>query len=467
MAVSNPFGIDLAGIGGALEARKQNALQMQLMQGQLDQQKADVSGRNALAAYFGGDQSQLGAAMAYKPEAVAAVQQRTAQLAKDQRELMVKEAPVWGQLFRDVKDEAGYATALSAAKEAGLSGVAKLPPTFDPSIVGRIVATANAFSPEKFEVKEGEGGFYQVGDRGTVRKVEGVAPKPANEPELTRLMKARDALPEGHPARATYDAAINKATTREEDRNLVSVYDPKSPTGTRMVPRAEASGQPGAPTSGLKLKTNPDGSVELVQGAGAGLPEPNSIAKPVQGDIDAALLNTSQRMDRIGLVMAQFDPKFLELPTQIGNWAKAGAEKIGIPLSEQSKAALTSYTQFRSDAANELTQTLKAMSGAAVTPQEAERLLKAIGDVDNDSPTQFKAKMDATVRSLSLAKARLNHIKANGIGEKGLTEIPLSSMQSIINKRGDELARQYQEQGKPPAEAKVLVQRQLRQEYGI
>jgi soluble lytic murein transglycosylase-like protein len=50
------------------------------------------------------------------------------------------------------------------------------------------------------------------------------------------------------------------------DEQMVEVYDPNSPTGTTMVPRSQAAGRPGAPSQGLSLTTNPDGSVSLTQG---------------------------------------------------------------------------------------------------------------------------------------------------------------------------------------------------------
>jgi len=460
MAFANQFGIDLPGIGGALDQRRANALQQLVLKGQVDAQQADTAGRNALAAYFGGDQSQLGPAMAYKPEAVANVQGRQAALDKDARERMAKEAPVFGRLFSGVQDQASYDQARQAAESNGLN-VAKLPPQFDPGIVQRIVATANAFAPKKLELKEFEDGVYEVAEDGTRTKTD-LKPK-RNRAELDNLIAARDALPEGDPRRKIYDNAIAKQTERSDP--LEEIYDPNSPTGTRKVPRADAANKPGVPKSGLKLTTNPDGSIELVQGAG--LPGPNSVAKPVQSKIDESLLDLQSRSDRLNLVAAQYKPEYLQMPAQVTNWATAQLERFGLEQGPQAKQRLTEYTKFRSDAANELTQTLKAMSGAAVTPQEAERLLKAIGNVDEDSPTQFKAKLDSTIRYVNLAKARLRHVKNNGLGEKGLTDIPLDNMQNIINQKGDELNKQFRANGYDDVQAVEQTKRALRQEYGI
>lgn len=465
MAFASPLGIDLAGIGGALDQRRANALQQIVLQGQVDAQKADVAGRNALAAYFNGDQSQLGQAMAYKPEAVSAVAARNATIDKDRRERIAHEAPIFGRLFANVTDQPSYDQALAAAKTNGLDA-SKLPAQFDPTLVGRIVQTANAFNPEKFQVEKTDGGFTRIGDRGTVSPVAGVKPA-RNQTELDNLIAARDALPPGDPRRAMYDAAIEKQTTRPEDKTLVEVYDKDSPTGTRMVPRAEALNKPGAPKSGLKLTANKDGTVEFVQGAGAGMPDPNSTAKPVQGDIDKSLVDLTARSDRLGLIQSQFRPEYFQYQTQIKNWGTGQAEKLGMNVAPETKAALANFTQFRADASNELSQTLKAMSGAAITPQEAERLMKSLGDVDADSPTQFKAKLDSTVRYVALAKARLRHIKNNGAGDKGLAEIPLDNMTNIIKGRESALADQYRARGFRDNQLIDAVARDLRQEFGI
>jgi hypothetical protein len=53
-----------------------------------------------------------------------------------------------------------------------------------------------------------------------------------------------------------------------------------------------------------------------------------------------------------------------------------------------------------------LNQTLRDMSGAAITPQEADRLRRAIPDPDTDSPTEFATKYNDVVGSLRNAHQR-------------------------------------------------------------
>lgn len=85
----------------------------------------------------------------------------------------------------------------------------------NPMLAAALQRSMEAPAAEEFYAPtETATGFVQFGKRGGKRETGyAAAPKTATPTELSRLMAERDALPPGDPQRATYDAAIRKAST--------------------------------------------------------------------------------------------------------------------------------------------------------------------------------------------------------------------------------------------------------------
>lgn len=437
MAFGNAYGIDLAAIGQAQEAREGNALRKLMLDKQMKALDREESENNALGSIYRPKLVELG----FAPDQVEKIGGKAAQsyvtqrntMDKDKRERLQKEAPVVARLFGDVKDAESYANAVVAARNSGIEGAEKLPTMYDPNIVGQMVRQAKAVAgPPKYDVKEGADGLYGINTE-TLEptKINGVTPY------------------------------------RAPDNTLVEIYDPNSPTGGRMVPRAQAAGQPAAMGSGMSIESDGQGGFKLVQGKGAG----KGFDKPTINDIDKQLVANTARQSRLYDIAGGFKPEYLTHGNRIQNWGTAQLEQIAPGLvSDEGKAQLAEYTTFRQRAYNDLNQTLKEMSGAAITPQEAERLLKVLGDPSNDSPTQFKAKLDEVIRDTRLAQARLMYLRTKGPeGAAEMAKIPLSSMPGIIRKRETELLREAKS-ANPKAgedELKGLVRPKLQQEFAL
>jgi hypothetical protein len=247
------------------------------------------------------------------------------------------------------------------------------------------------------------------------------------------------------------------------DNALVEIADPSSPTGTRMVPRAQAVNQPGKPPSTMSLTSDGKGGFEFTQGRTG----PAGLAKPTVNMIEEQIANNSLRLDRLNTIGQGMRPEFMQFGTKVANWGAAFAEKAGANLDPKTKAGLAAYTNFRSDAYNDLSRTLKEMSGAAVTPQEAERLLKSIGDPSNDSPTEFKAKYDATVKAVRLAQARLHWMRKNGLGGEKMGSVGLDDMDGIIRNRWKALEAEAKGNGASDDDAYNQSRAVVAQEFGI
>lgn len=293
--------------------------------------------------------------------------------------------------------------------------------------------------------------------------------------DLARLMRERDALPAGDPRRATYDAKIAKDTTREDDRALVEIADPTSPTGTRMVPRSQAVGQPGKPGQGFSIETDPTtGRITSVKhGAGAGTapraPSTN-LSNAQLARMDEDLVKNAVRIERLDRTLATYKPEYMTVGEQGVNWFTSIKERANIPgfqPSPEDKKRLADFTTFRGAAFNDLTLTLKEMSGGAVTPEEAERLLMVLGDPKNDSPTEFKAKTDEILRSVKAAQMRTFYLRQKGVSD--LKALGIDEMPALVRKRESEIAQDFGARmtGATPDDVRAAVRAKMRQEFGI
>jgi hypothetical protein len=444
MNFANQFGINLPGIGQALEQQEQNALRKMIAERQLQAADEERAGRNAFAQFLGGDQSQMGAAMAYKPEAILGMQRERRAMDEKTREAMRTEAPVLGRLFANVNSPETYAQAVEGARQAGLSGVERLPQQFDPAIVGRIVQTAQAFAPEAgFELKEGaDGVLYRVPKAGgQAQRVEGFTGRP-----------------------------------RESDNVLVEVFDESSPTGTRMVQRSEAAGRPGKPPSNAMKITGYDTSgrpIIEIGGRGSPATNPSGLAGGTIGTLEGEAITAGNQIARLNNIAGSFKPEYLQFWTRAGMGWSSLKEKGGVGLTPQNRAELEDFTKFRRDAVANLNRTIKDITGAAMSVPEADRITKetpnaGTGIFDGDSPTEFKAKLDASIKSTRDALYRANWARAKGL-DPLKTGIDLQDVPKLIDRRGREIEAIVRN-GMPDADDQTVrsrVLQELGREFGI
>ena len=118
---------------------------------------------------------------------------------------------------------------------------------------------------------------------------------------------------------------------------------------------------------------------------------------------------------------------------------------------------------------------LKELSGAAVTPQEYERLKNDIpnagtGIFDGDDPVSFKAKSDRARSTYRAAIARYNFMRSKGLNfdRNSLDQfLSLDDVPAAIDKRGAEIEGQLRKSGADPRTIDQQVRRKLKQEFGI
>lgn len=208
-------------------------------------------------------------------------------------------------------------------------------------------------------------------------------------------------------------------------------------------------------------------------------PNQGQMGKAAQNQIEEKTLNNAAMLARLGDIGKRFDPKFLEIPTRMkmlgASWsAKAGAQ-LGGKLSTEQQGELSRFASFKSASVNNLNTILKELSGAAVTPQEYERLKNDVpqagtGIFDGDDPVSFKAKLDRAQQTARAAIARYNFMRSKGLNfdRNSLDQfLSLDDVPAAIDKRGAEIEGQLRKSGADPRTIDQQVRRKLKQEFGI
>lgn len=207
--------------------------------------------------------------------------------------------------------------------------------------------------------------------------------------------------------------------------------------------------------------------------------DPSKLPKTVVDDVAKEEIKNTDLMGRLAQIKRGFDPKFLTYENQAKQYGiswldKFDATRAKLPSSDLETHA--QYTGFKRDVTDNLNRYIKEITGAAMGVEEAKRIISSMPNMD-DSPTQFKAKLDATVRSAQLAIARQRFLRTNGLDgqpwngtpEDAARRMPIDNFQKIIDRTGDEMERQFK-QANPQADPKAIqaaVREALRYRFGM
>lgn len=241
----------------------------------------------------------------------------------------------------------------------------------------------------------------------------------------------------------------------------------ETPMGPMTRDRARRLGM------GLALAGKGDAGKMLADSASPGA----SLQKPTVNQLEERVLNSATQLGRLADIEKQFDPAFLEIPKRMQMLGQSWSAKFGGKLSKQQTQELGRFAKFRSASVNNLNTILKEMSGAAVTPQEYERIqndapVAGTGIFDGDDPVSFKAKLERTKSSLRNAIARQNYMRARGLNfSKDDLDLFLSldDVPAAYEKRGDEIEATIKQRnpGITPQALEEETAIQLKREWGI
>jgi hypothetical protein len=191
------------------------------------------------------------------------------------------------------------------------------------------------------------------------------------------------------------------------------------------------------------------------------------LSKGTKGKLEEELLTTGNAASRLNQIKSTFRPEYLNIKFR-GQQEWASLKDKFTSLDPKEKAVLQGYSTYKQNSINNLNQTIKDLTGAAMGVQEAERIIAGApnagtGVFDGDSPSNFEAKLNNQIKQVQYALARKQYSLTKGLRWEA---IPLEKMPEIVNQRGKEIEKTYNLDPDKPAD-KITVQRQLAAEFGI
>lgn len=191
------------------------------------------------------------------------------------------------------------------------------------------------------------------------------------------------------------------------------------------------------------------------------------LSKGTKSKVEEEILTTGNAIARLNQIRSSYRPEYQNIQFRTKQAFSTLKDKFGaLPTSD--RAILQSYATYRQNSVNNLNQTIKDLTGAAMGVQEAERITAGspnagTGLFDGDSPAEFEAKLMNQDKQVRYALARKQYALRNGLKWENIS---LDNMPQIVNKRGDEIAKQFNLDPKKPADLNT-IQRQLAAEFGI
>jgi hypothetical protein len=191
------------------------------------------------------------------------------------------------------------------------------------------------------------------------------------------------------------------------------------------------------------------------------------LSKTTAGQVEQGALSNADAITRLNNIQYSYKPEYQNIQFRSKQAWNTLRDKFG-NLPNNEKQQLTQYSQYRQNSLQNLNQTIKDITGAAMGVQEADRIMASLPNAgtdifSGDSPTEFEAKLNNAVKQTKYALARKNYALKNGLKWENTS---LESMPNIIQNRGKEIEKQYSLDPKDPA-TKQTVLRQLAAEFGV
>jgi len=191
------------------------------------------------------------------------------------------------------------------------------------------------------------------------------------------------------------------------------------------------------------------------------------LSKPTATEVEKQQLNTGDQIARLNNIQFSYRPEFLNIKFRAGQEWNSLKDKFG-GLPESEKATLSAYSVYKQNATQNLNLTIKEITGAAMSDAEAGRITSTLpnagtGVFDGDSPTQFESKLNNGIQQTKYALARKQYALKNGLKWENIN---LDQMPVIVNKRADDIAKQYKLNPKDPKDRNT-IKTQLAAEFGI
>ena len=287
-----------------------------------------------------------------------------------------------------------------------------------------------------FNAESGKVEFATIDDIAKNPKLQPVeaAPEKPKQPNYESRIAVDPKTGEVLPQRVRFDSSTGKATLEDG-----------SPVPPNYV------------VSSASVSAQKPGDLGLGQGS--------------QSQIEQQISAENDSIANIDRVIKDFKPEYLQKIPNLKANTLAEMEKYGATLTPAQKGQVQQFATYKQNAIQALNEGIKALTGAVMTIQEADRLRKQFPDLENDSPTEFKAKAENIREKTQLAVSRRQWMLKHGaIVDFGSGE-PATSLDSFAKMRqdyGDQQAKMIRaanpQISKEELRAKVL--QKITEEFG-
>jgi hypothetical protein len=201
--------------------------------------------------------------------------------------------------------------------------------------------------------------------------------------------------------------------------------------------------------------------------AGASTIYTGQLDKSTSSDVQKSVITTADAVTRLNNIQFSYRPEYQTIQYRGKQaWSTLRDKYVGLP--EKEKRQLAEYSQYRQNSLQNLNQTIKDITGAAMGVQEAERIIATLpnagtGIFDGDSPTEFESKLNNAIQQTKYALARKQYSLRKGLNWEST---PLDKIPSIVQARGKAIAQQYNLDPNKPADLQT-INRQLAAEFGV
>lgn len=257
---------------------------------------------------------------------------------------------------------------------------------------------------------------------------------------------------------------VATAPGKPDGVKLQEIYDPSSPTGTRLVAQADAIGQPGKPGSkGVSITYDEQGRPIIEMGGR------NDMTTAGRNRVDTELLDSGQTLSQLTAIRSRFKPEYQQIGTRWEAMKTAIKSKAGLDVGKDQRQMLQDFSAYRAEAGQMFSNILKSLSGAAVTPAEMKRAEgwlpnPGTGLWDGDDPITLASKIDRMEDFTRRAMAKYAYLRRNGLD---VSAVDVDQMPQLMRQRGDAIAAELQAQGVPADAVGQAVKQRLADEFGM
>lgn len=167
----------------------------------------------------------------------------------------------------------------------------------------------------------------------------------------------------------------------------------------------------------------------------------DKLSKGARSKLESSIAEHTNTLTSVGDLGKKFDPNYFTTGNAIKEYALANAEKLGIPVGEAQEKFLAERATFIAGLEGVFNQYRKAITGAAASVQEIERLRKAMLN-PNNSPSQAKALMVKLMTDMETDVLIAKQILQNGIApgvEPGTKEFGVEVAKHLAAPQGQKI----------------------------